>query len=262
MDLLQSHLSWFTTAEGVFRRQCDRTWWGTNAMVGGYVQALVVSAMQQANADPEQEILSLHCQFLRPVLEGELRAEVSVVRRGRTLTNLRCELYSQERLAVVALASFAKRSDLGAFAEREAPGFGRVLPAEIPVRPEVGLVAHGHFDLYPRLGGFERGQGDAQVGGWVAPRWDTGCDVRLLAVLADLWVPAAYHRWRDELGVVGLDITVHFRVTAAQLRGLRPMLQLRLSSALADGGYVDEDGEIWSESGQLLCQYRQMRLIL
>ncbi len=94
------------------------------------------------------------------------------------------------------------------------------------------------------------------------PRWDTGCDVCLLAVLADLWVPAAYHRRHDELGVVGLDITVQFRATAAQLRGLRPMLQLRSNSALAEGGYVDEDGEIWSESGQLLCQYQQMRLIL
>ena len=70
MDLLQSQLSWLETAEGVFRRQCDHTWWGASAMLGGYVQALAVSAMQQANTDLEKEILSLHCQFLRPVLEG------------------------------------------------------------------------------------------------------------------------------------------------------------------------------------------------
>ncbi|WP_211698682.1 thioesterase family protein [Mycobacterium spongiae] len=261
MDLLRSHLSWRETAEGVFERHCDHTWWGTGAMVGGYVQALALSAMQQANAELDKEALSLHCQFLKPVLEEDVRAEVRVVRRGRTATNMRCELYSQEKMAAVALACFAKRSDLGGFVELEAPDFAPVLAAESPVRPEVGLAAHGHFDFYPRLGSFERGQGDAQVGGWVAPRWDAGCDVSLLAVVADLWVPAAYHRWRDELGVVGLDITVHFRATAAQLRGLRPMLQLRSASALAAGGYVDEDGEIWSESGQLLCQYRQMRLV-
>ena len=36
----------------------------------------------------------------------------------------------------MALASFAKRSDLGGFVELEVPGFGPVLPIEIPVRPE------------------------------------------------------------------------------------------------------------------------------
>ena len=66
----------------------------------------------------------------------------------------------------------------------------------------MGLDAHNHFDFYPRIGNFERGTGQAHVAGWLQPSWQCSVSNELLALVADLWVPAAFHYWLSNVGVV------------------------------------------------------------
>jgi acyl-CoA thioesterase len=68
---------------------------------------------------------------------------------------------------------------------------------------------------------------------------------------------------RSELGagVPTVDLTVHFR--AAWPADLDPsdFALVVFRSRLARDGFVEEDGEVWTRSGVLLAQSRQLALL-
>ena len=260
---LCEHLGLERIAAGVFERQCDRTWWALGSLIGGYAQALTLKAICCALDEPARQPLTLSTHFLRPFVDGNFRAEVSVERQGRVMTNASARLWSGGKLAATALASFALRKSGHEFLETSMPDVEPVRPGEEPVEPKVGLAAHDRFAMYPRIGSFEHGGGPAERAGWVCPRESTPVDEFLLATIADLWVPAAFQRWSDPPGVAGVDMTIHYR-TPLPLPPEDASLPLFvvLRSVASAYGYVDEDGEIWSPSGRLLLQYRQMRIVL
>ncbi|OUS24280.1 hypothetical protein A9Q99_25455 [Gammaproteobacteria bacterium 45_16_T64] len=250
------------TSDGTYQRQCDRVWWGQGSLLGGYVQSLMLSAMTQELQDETKPALTLHTQFLRPVTDESIRIDVVVERSGRKLSNLRASLYCGDRLAVVSSGLFGQQTASHDFCAIEMPRYPKIGSTESAQLPNVGLDAHNHFDFFPRIGSFERDKGQAHVAGWLQPSWQHTLNNELLALVADLWVPAAFHYWPSNIGVVGLDSYIQFRSNPNQLRDNNEPLLLSLDTKQASNGYVDEDGLIWSSSGELLCQYRQMRLVL
>ena len=63
-------------------------------------------------------------------------------------------------------------------------------------------------------------------------------------------------------GVPTIDLTIHFRAPVP-LDGAAPddWLLAVFHSHVARHGFVEEDGEIWSRSGRLLAQSRQLAII-
>ena len=51
-------------------------------------------------------------------------------------------------------------------------------------------------------------------------------------------------------------MTVHFRARPAP-----GWLRFRFSTRFAFGGHLDEDGELWDSSGQLVAQSRQLAVL-
>jgi acyl-CoA thioesterase superfamily protein/acyl-Coa thioesterase superfamily protein len=261
---LQDLLLLDRTGPGVHERDTDRTWWGHDAQFGGYVEALALAAMRAELDDPTMGPVSTTVHFFRPFVDGPFRAEVSVERRGRTMANVYARLFSQGKLAGQAVS---------AFAVRRAPAELRIIepPAELalPVGAEeadapsqLGIPTHALFRFIPRLGDFRMGSGGPAVGGWVLPRFVTPVDESYLAVLQDLWLPAIYHQWPEPAVAVSVDITTQFRAAlpldeSIATHGL--FVLLRTAGSL--GGFVDEDCEVWSPSGELLLQGRQLRFV-
>lgn len=259
--------------DGIYRRMLDRTWWGHNAQHGGYVEALALRAMRTELDAPEMAPVSLTFQFLRPFGDASFRAEVVVERRGRTMANLTGRLYSDEKLAGIAMAAFGVRSEQAPFVAIEPPvemRSGPPGPEDKPMPSDLGVPTQGHFDFFPRVGTFEPGGGAARsagwvrVGGWIRPRFDGPVDELLMVVLADVWTPAAYMHWEQPAVAASADIATQFRVTlplpagAASARG--PFF-LELRTAGSIGRFVDEDCQIWSAGGALLAQSRQLRYV-
>jgi acyl-CoA thioesterase len=261
-ELLTEHCTLDESSAGVFERTCDRTWWGHDALFGGYVEALALGAMTRALGHDAQRPQSMTMHFLRPFLDGPFRAETTIERTGRNMSNVTARLYSVGKLAGFAIASFGTRREFNEFTALTAPDAQPVQPGEEPVVSPLGVPNHKHFDMYPRIGTFARGGGDAHVGGWVRGRALGPIDHAMIPVLADLWIPAAYHRWTQPTPAVSVDITTHFR--AALPRDDVPPTSLvfvDLRTAGSIGGFVDEDVAIWSEAGELLAQSRQMRFV-
>ena len=257
-------------ASGGYVRECDRTWWGHEALFGGYVQAVALEAMALALDDDTKLPVSMSIQFFRPFVDGTLRVDAEVLRRGRSMASTRALLHSDGKLAGSAIASFGVRRRVAEFvAVTPPPGFDRpVADGEVPHDPILGVPCHQWFDFFPRLGRFALGSGETHVGGWVRTRRPEAVDALLMCVLADLWVPAAYHRWSTPAVAVSADITAHFRAALPTGRGEVPAplppgtpLYVALRTAASVDGYVDEDAEIWSPDGVLLAQGRQQRFV-
>jgi len=248
--------------EAAFERTCDKTWWGHGALFGGYVQALALSAMTEALDNAEQMPQSMTIHFLRPFLDGLFRVETEVERAGRNMSNVSARLYSGGKLAGLAITSFGTWREFNEFRALLPPDVAPVRRDEAPVVTPLGVPTHDHFDMFPRIGTFVRGGGDAHVGGWVVTRDAGPIDYLAIPVLADLWIPAAYHRWSEPSPAVSVDITTHFRsVLPREEVAPRSPVLVDLRTAGSIGGFVDEDVNIWSEAGVLLAQSRQMRFV-
>jgi hypothetical protein len=106
------------------------------------------------------------------------------------------------------------------------------------------------------------GRDPGRVGGWVLPRTPELIDHRWGALLADLWTPAIYHMWPVGHIAQSADLTYHARVELppdAYEPGT-PLLVV-LTTRSSQGGFVDEDAEIWSPDGRLLGLGRQSRYV-
>jgi acyl-CoA thioesterase len=267
---LHDRLELERTAPGVFECTTDQTWWGHDALFGGYVEALAIAAMRAELDEPSMAAASASVHFFRPFVDGPFRAEVTLERRGRTMANLHARLFSQDRLAGQAIGAFALRRPRAEYRALQPPpelayGIGAEEP---PATSALGIPTHTQFDFFPRLGGFRMSSGGsvdshgAAVGGWVRPRFETEIDDALVAMLQDLWLPATYHHWTEPAVAVSVDITTQFRgaLPAAEQSAADGLFVL-LRTAGSLGGLVDEDCEIWTPAGDLLAQGRQMRFV-
>lgn len=260
--LLQGSLELKACGGGVYERECDRTWWGHDAMFGGYVEALMLRAMVDELADPSMLPQSIAAHFLRPFSDGLLRCEVTLERRGRTMANLSVRAFSGGKLSGLAIANFGRRRRVLEFFDGAPPSEMTPIGADELPSDRTFVPTHDHYEFYPRIGTFERGEGISRVGGWLRQRHPGPIDAYLMFVLSDVWMPAAYHRWTASAPAVSADITTHFRAEFPR-HDLDPAAPLfvELTTTGSFGGFVDEDVTIWSSTGELLSQSRQMRFI-
>jgi acyl-CoA thioesterase len=224
---------------------------------GGYVMALLASAMQRVVADAARQPRSLTAHFLRPPAVGPVRVTTEIARAGRSMTTVSARMEQAGRPVALALGAFS-----GAY---EAPELGEVpMPAVAPPEAEAAPLDGAppfarRLALQPRLGeppwsGSDRGE----VGGWLdLPERDV-LDGPALCVLADGYYPAIWPRMTEFHAAPTIDLTVHVR---AQLPVKGPLLA-RFTSRLAKDGFFEEDGELWTRDGTLVAQSRQLALLL
>jgi acyl-CoA thioesterase len=261
-DLLQQHLELDEVAPGVYARDADRTWWGSGAMFGGYAQTLALAAMRRSIPDPEKVPKSITMHYLRPFLDGPQRIEVVVEREGRQMANCTARLFSGGKLAGLALANFGTNRASGSFRAASPPAAATpVRSDEQPQRPQFGIPTHDLFDFFPRI---LTGPDDpvAATGAWIRPRFPTAADEYLCVVLADVWLPVIFARVVGGSGAVSADIAVHFR-TPMPAAGVAPgaPLFVHLRAPRSGDGWAEEDGQIWTEAGELIAESRQTRFV-
>lgn len=253
---------------GAYRARIDPGWWIVNGPNGGYVAAVVLRALLAARPDVAHAPRSLTLHYLRPLGTDDATVHVEVERTGRTVTTFSVRVEQAGRLAVVALAAFGTPRPGPELDERTRPRMPR--PAECP-----SSLALGDGDLDADFGPLPeiarryeyRWRDDPQTaaraafGGWIRFAEPTPVDDCALAAYCDAWMPPLLARVGPTIAVPTIDLTIHFR---APVTDLRPdaWTFCELHSTVARDGYVEEDGELWSEDGVLLAQSRQLSAIL
>jgi acyl-CoA thioesterase len=80
------------TGPGTYRATIDPAWNLRPLPQGGIVSAVALRAMADTLGEPAQSLRSLHTTFCAQVPDGEVVVDVEVLRRGRSMSQLRAEV--------------------------------------------------------------------------------------------------------------------------------------------------------------------------
>jgi Thioesterase-like superfamily len=204
--------------------------------------------------------------YLEAAQQGAVEVECDPVRQTRTSTTVRLTMVQNGTPVVVALATL--------LAGRVCPEFN---DAVMPYVPEVDATPIGGFQFRRGISDFAPpfsnqleyrpcigpeplcGGEEAIAGGWLRLRDERPLDEPAAAVLVDGWWPAVWSRLWQVPRIPTLDLTIHFRQPLPTTN--TPVLAVFRSKAAA-GGFIDEDGELWSADGQLLVESRQLAVLV
>lgn len=141
-------------------------------------------------------------------------------------------------------------------------------PPELPSPEECGrhgidprlppIFRNTDMRLHPDDSGFARGapSGEPRVRGWFRFANEEPLDTVALLFAADAFPPTAFNARLPTNWTPTLELTVHLRA--------RPMpgwLRAVFTTRFISGGLLEEDGELWDESGRIVAQSRQLALL-
>ena len=230
---------------------------------GGVVTAFALRAMEHALDDPGQTLRTMHTTFAGQVAHGPLEITVELLRRGRSMSQLRAEVRnpgtSRGHLTVAAFGSSRPGFDFTDLAPPEVPGpdacrsFREPPPAgapsfdPMPFWDEVldGRQALGHAPWQ------EHEPGPAERAMWYRfdepPERDGALDPLALAVLGDVMPGAVWERIGPDAPAwfaPSVDLTLHVldRAPTGWVLGHNRVRH-------AGDGYASADMALWDLEG-------------
>jgi acyl-CoA thioesterase len=245
--------------EGRWSTSIHPDWFAPAGPNGGYLAAVVARAMAGAVDDPARRLRSLTLHYLSRTDSGPADVETTVERSGRSLTSVSARMAQDGRTAVLALGAFATDRDVSIdFDDTAMPAVAA--PDGCPPMPEPSfpLPIRQRFEQRLGVGGplFQESP-EALTGGWIRLADGEPVDDLALVAMTDAWPPAAFTRVATRMAVPTVDLTVHLRQPIADPGG---WFLCVFRTTLSAGGYLEEDGQVWSEDGRLLAHSRQLAL--
>lgn len=231
---------------------------------GGYTMSIAARAMG-AELDGRR-LISITGSFVNPAGAGPIEIDVDVLKQGRSLSTARATITKDDRdiVYVTGVYSDPERpihdTDVVLGSPPDLPDPDdcfRVEPAtDAPFPPPVT----GKIDLriHPDDVGWATGEphGKPLVRGWFRLRDGEPLGEAAIVFATDALPPAIFNADTDVGWTPTVDLTV-------QVRNPEPSgwLASQMSSRFITSGMLEEDGEIWDESGTLVALSRQLALV-
>ena len=239
--------------------EIDPGWTVAGRPNGGYLLALATRAALEAAGQPHPLAVSAH--FLAPSDLGPAELEVRRLRAGRSLSTARVTLVQEGAARLEALVTAGRMDPDADPGWRRAAGPDGLAPVEdcVPGRPELpggmraNLLEHIDLRLDPATLGCLAGRpgGRLEMRGWVRFSDGRAADPLALLQVVDALPPTSF-----DLGLASWAPTVELTV---YLRGVPApgWLACIVRGQLWQGGWFDEEAEIWDSAGRLVAQSRQ-----
>ena len=228
---------------------------------GGYLLSIVTRATREAAGRPDPVTVTGH--FLAPGQPGVATISTEVVKRGRTFTTATGALDARGKRLLQVLGTFGDVSTpMGPERVEAAPpdlpppdNCVAVEPTETFPPPFMGRV---ELRLHPADAGFARGvpSGEPRVRGWFRLRDGESIDTVGLVLAVDAFPPTAFNAQLPVAWTPTVELTAHVRARPAP-----GWLRCVFTTRFVTGGFLEEDGEIWDDTGRLVAQSRQLALI-
>jgi hypothetical protein len=229
---------------------------------GGYLFAFASRAMRDHSG--RRDPLSVTAHYLSPVKAGPIMVEVDTVKTGKLLTTMNASIIANGRVAVRFLGAWGETpdvhdNDLVTLAPPELPPFDACVPRQHDGNAFPVEFAN-RFDsrIHPDDTSFLRGETGttAIMRGWYEFGDGRPIDTLSLPTIADSFAPPVFNVPVPKAWVPTIELTVHVRAVPV---GTRVACVFR--SRVIQGGFTEEDGEIWDIAGNLVAQSRQIALL-
>lgn len=245
--------------QGRYRGSIAPEWFGPPGPNGGFIAALMLSAIRAEVGDDERLPRSLTLHYLLPPAEGEAEVEVTVERSGRSATTCSARIFQDGRvlnLGLCVLTYDFESAKSWSLDPPDAPPYEEV--EAIEVVPEAPPIAHA-MEIRPLYGSppFSGGP-EAVVGGWLRARGDDEMTPELVALYTDAWLPAPFSVLDTFAPAPTLELTIHFRARP-EPGDVRALVRFEADASI--DGLFDERGAVWDVNGRLLAQSRQLALL-
>ena len=228
---------------------------------GGYLMGIALTAIFEESPHPHP--LSAAGHFLSPSDPGPATIQVTILKKGRSVSTAEAVLSQGGRQRLVLLAS------LGNLDEQRGPTRSMSAPPALPDdlvssagRPAPHPIIERFELLLPvaqsqvAAGVFDPNQSRAEFSGKIRFIDDMAPTIASLPLMVDAFPPAVFN-----LGLIGwtptIELTVHMRGRA---RGIWQILHVSTRQLI--DGLLEEDAELWNEDGTLVAQSRQLARVL
>jgi acyl-CoA thioesterase len=242
--------------EGSYRGSVSADWSINENPNGGYLMALCAQAALEQSRMPSLSIFT--AAFLSRCAPGEAEITVGPLGASARFERCRVDLFQGGELKTTALGTFTHRGSRSVTdrMEAEAPTLPPVETCvPIPEMPGYTLFRHLDVRLDPVCAGWMSGTPAerSEIRGWIRFRDDRPLDERAVLLLADAFPPAVLASQGMVAWVPTLECSVNVRQVprSAWLKG-------RFRSRFVHQGMVEEDGELWDETGALIALSRQI----
>jgi acyl-CoA thioesterase len=251
---------------GAFEGRNDPSWRIIRGANGGHLAAVVLRGMMLHLDNPERTPRSLTVHFLRVPKEEPFTVETNVEREGRTMSTMTARYVQDGKLIAFGVAAFSVERTGPDFSEIEMPIVPR--PEDLERIPDRDDFPFGqHFDIRRALGP-ETPDPDnrAETGVWIRLREPRVADHLVVTQLMDAWAPSVFVKLAQGGGGAGvptIDMTFYYR-EMLPLEGAKPddwYLGV-FRTQTSRGGFIEEDGWLWSRQGRLVAQSRQLALLM
>lgn len=240
------------SAPGVYRGALADRWNVGVVPNGGYVLAVGMAALKQALSQPDPMSVTAH--YLGPASPGEVEIAVDILKRGRQFCTATAGMRQNGREITRLLATY------GDLARIQGPTYIDAQPPNVPSldAPPIGRRAPSFAEIRNRFEisfadtNDETGAPRARTRGWIRFADRRPMDTHCLGLIADSFPPSVFNV-TDPGWVPTLELTLHVRA-----RPSSDTLRCVFRTRFLFGGLLEEDGEMWDESGALVAQSRQL----
>lgn len=230
---------------------------------GGYLLAFLGRAASELT--DSQPVIAASAHFLRSPDPGAVEIEGEVLRRGRSLNQVRVRMSQGGRACLEALVSTSSALATAPRWEFEGPDEGHTPFADCrraePVTPDglrVAMLDQVDLRLDPASYEVTKGHpgGRGELRGWVDLPGEEGLDSVSLLWAADAFPPAT---WDTDFGswASTVELTVYVRALPA-----RGPVRLVTRAKLIDPQWVDQTCEIRDGTGRLVARATQLAKVL
>jgi acyl-CoA thioesterase len=248
--------------DGVYGATLDEAWWGPIGPHGGYLAAITLRAMAGAVDGMGRRPVSLSVDFLQPARPGPVEISVHNLRPGRNHDAVEGRLISEGALIATASALFGSPRSPLSYEPRQAPA--------MPSPRECQWWDGGGWDS-PVLAQYQARVPESPPNGegmpvsnaaWLRLVGDWELDWFSLTFLADAWVPPIFGVLpRPVRAAPTLSMSFWYSGRGAATDSDTFVMGCFRAEQACDG-YVIEDGELWSEAGDLLLRCRQVAVVV
>jgi hypothetical protein len=248
------------TSPGGFDATVDPEWTIGGKPNGGYLLAMLARAAVAVG--PHEHVIAASAHYLHSPAPGPVGVDATVLRAGRSASQLRARMSQGEQVCVEALFTVSRLSrDVAAYWDRGLPSPGAAdfddcirIPARTPTGIPVAIMDQVDLRIEPATLGFAAGEpsGRGELRGWLALPGGESFDPTSLLYAIDAFPPATF-----EIEASGWVPTLELTGYVRALPAPGPVRVLQRAQ-LIDAQRVDETCFVWDSTGRLVAQGTQL----